>query len=593
MKRIALLILAAALAGPVFSDGVKLQDGTFYQDTTTMSDGTYYLQLKETGVVEKNASSDGTITVDADPYHFRDYTPPSQPDGVIGAALDSHTVRLSYLASTDNVLVIGYQVYRNGHYLGFTTETSYTDTGLTPVTIYSYNVQAVDKSRNLSAMSDTVKVATLDATTQNNPPRFVTAPYVKYLSATTAVIAFSANKAVTASVDYGTSSSYGSSVSVGDYGVDQVVSLTGLTAGSRYHYRVQMTDYSGHGPIMSRDDSFYTQMGSDSSAPQYTDGPYTAYVSDRVAVIAFTTDEDAKGSVFYGRGGPSGSREDEPYYTTTHAVILDNLQPATQYSYQVSERDRAGNGPVVSRTRSFTTKREADHHAPEILGKPQVSYVSDVMAIVTWETDEFSDSVVRFGGSSGSYTRIATATQMAMHHVVVLTNLGAQTKYYFVVSSTDPGGNVSERSAEKWFTTEKKADTTGPRIKGVQIEAGSQTARINWDTDELSAGKILFGTHSGMYNQQIYEGVLVMEHSLTLLGLQGSSNYYFQIVETDPSGNQSLSKEYSFRTGGYDPGHGDEDDGHGWHGHHGYDDDNGNNDGNHGGNDNHGRGEGY
>jgi chitodextrinase len=224
-----------------------------------------------------------------------------------------------------------------------------------------------------------------------------------------------------------------------------------------------------------------------------------------------------------------------------------------------------------------------------------VTYVSDVMAIVSWETDEFSDSVVRFGGSSGTYNRIATATQMSMHHAVVLTNLASDTRYYFVAYSTDPSGNVSERSEEKSFSTEKKADTTAPRIKGVQINPGSDTATINWDTDELAAGKILFGTHSGMYNNQMYEGILGAEHSLTLLGLLGSTTYYFQIVETDPSGNQSQSKEYSFRTGTYDPGHGGGDDGHGGRGHHGNnDDDNGNNNDNHGGgNDNHGRGEGY
>jgi hypothetical protein len=134
----------------------------------------------------------------------------------------------------------------------------------------------------------------------------------------------------------------------------------------------------------------------------------------------------------------------------------------------------------------------------------------------------------------------------------------------------------------------------------VQIKPGSNTATINWETDELAAGKILFGTHSSMYNNQIYEGVLGTEHGLTLQGLLGNTTYYFQIVEKDPSGNESQSREYSFRTGAFDPDHGGGDDG-GHGGHHGNNDDdngndnNGNNNDNHGGgNDNHnGRGEGY
>jgi hypothetical protein len=49
--------------------------------------------------------------------------------------------------------VAGYKVFRNGSQVGTATATSYTDTGLTPGTDYSYAVSANDAAGNESAQS--------------------------------------------------------------------------------------------------------------------------------------------------------------------------------------------------------------------------------------------------------------------------------------------------------------------------------------------------------------------------------------------------------------------------------------------------------
>jgi chitodextrinase len=70
-------------------------------------------------------------------------------------------VDLSWSASTDNVGVTGYQIYRNGGTTPITTATttSYSDTGLTASTTYDYSVVAVDAAGNRSP------AATASATT--------------------------------------------------------------------------------------------------------------------------------------------------------------------------------------------------------------------------------------------------------------------------------------------------------------------------------------------------------------------------------------------------------------------------------------------
>ena len=63
------------------------------------------------------------------------------------------SVPLSWTASTDNVAVTGYDVYRGTTLVGTSTTTSYTVTGLTAGTAYSFTVRAKDAAGNVSAAS--------------------------------------------------------------------------------------------------------------------------------------------------------------------------------------------------------------------------------------------------------------------------------------------------------------------------------------------------------------------------------------------------------------------------------------------------------
>jgi len=91
-----------------------------------------------------------------------DTTPPSVPTGLTAVAVSSAQINLSWAASTDNVGVTGYRVYRAGTLLvTLGAVTTYQNTSLTPSTGYSYTVQALDAAGNASAQSAVVSVSTL------------------------------------------------------------------------------------------------------------------------------------------------------------------------------------------------------------------------------------------------------------------------------------------------------------------------------------------------------------------------------------------------------------------------------------------------
>ena len=94
-------------------------------------------------------------------YIANDVTPPSVPTGVAGVPLSDTQTKISWLAATDNVGVTAYQISRSSAVIGSVAALSFSDSGLSPVTSYTYTVAAVDAAGNISAQSNPVVVTTL------------------------------------------------------------------------------------------------------------------------------------------------------------------------------------------------------------------------------------------------------------------------------------------------------------------------------------------------------------------------------------------------------------------------------------------------
>ncbi|OGZ16076.1 MAG: hypothetical protein A3H76_01455 [Candidatus Lloydbacteria bacterium RIFCSPLOWO2_02_FULL_54_12] len=116
--------------------------------------GTYNIKVYavDTTVSASAWSSPATITITVG---VADATAPTAPTSLLATAVSPSQINLSWNASTDAVGVTGYKIYRNGATtpLATVTITSYSDTGLSADTSYSYTVKATDAAGNLSLSS--------------------------------------------------------------------------------------------------------------------------------------------------------------------------------------------------------------------------------------------------------------------------------------------------------------------------------------------------------------------------------------------------------------------------------------------------------
>ena len=88
-----------------------------------------------------------------------DTTAPAMPAGLT-ASVNGNLITLRWNASTDNVGVSGYRLYRNGALITTVGATTYADGGLATSTTYSYRVSAIDAAGNESAQSVALSVRT-------------------------------------------------------------------------------------------------------------------------------------------------------------------------------------------------------------------------------------------------------------------------------------------------------------------------------------------------------------------------------------------------------------------------------------------------
>jgi glucose/arabinose dehydrogenase/PKD repeat protein len=189
-----------------------------------------------------------------------DTSAPSVPTGLVATAVSGTQVNLSWNASTDNVAVTGYDVFRDGQPAGSSTSTSFQNGGLVPGTSYSFAVAARDAAGNVSGLS-------LPATA-TTPAFTVTNVQATSVTATSAVIGWATSVPATSQVEYGPTTAYGTLTTLDSALVtshSQV--LSGLVASTTYHYRVRSRDAGNH-LVVSGDFVLTTSSGGSSGAFQ-------------------------------------------------------------------------------------------------------------------------------------------------------------------------------------------------------------------------------------------------------------------------------------------------------------------------------------
>ncbi len=180
-----------------------------------------------------------------------DKIPPSTPANLSGISGNPTQASLTWNASTDNVGVAGYYLYRNGIKVLTTAQTSYQDMGLTGSTTYSYFIESFDLGGNVSPPSLPISVTTRDVTPPTTPANVVATA----LSSQEIQVTWSPSTDDIGVGSYrifrGTSPTALSQVAT-TYGTSSSYNNWGLSPSTLYYCAVEAVDTSGNVSKMSK-----------------------------------------------------------------------------------------------------------------------------------------------------------------------------------------------------------------------------------------------------------------------------------------------------------------------------------------------------
>jgi chitodextrinase len=130
---------------------------SFSIDTTKLTNGSHAVAVTAYDAAGNSSSAQVTVSVQ---NAAADTTPPKAPSNLKASSIGTTQITLSWTASTDNVGVVGYDVYRDGTLIGQSLRPGSIDTGLSPATTHVYVVRARDAAGNTSAASSALTAKT-------------------------------------------------------------------------------------------------------------------------------------------------------------------------------------------------------------------------------------------------------------------------------------------------------------------------------------------------------------------------------------------------------------------------------------------------
>ncbi|MBI2354097.1 MAG: hypothetical protein HYV06_03550 [Deltaproteobacteria bacterium] len=122
--------------------------------------GTLVAQLGSTMSITAITAQTATDHLTGSLASINDTVPPSAPANLATSSVTDKSVNLTWTASTDNIAVTNYWVYRDGEKIGQTQGTAFSDTTVTAGSSFSYLVRALDAAGNVSQASAAITVAT-------------------------------------------------------------------------------------------------------------------------------------------------------------------------------------------------------------------------------------------------------------------------------------------------------------------------------------------------------------------------------------------------------------------------------------------------
>jgi chitodextrinase len=442
---------------------------------------------------------------------------PSVPTSLTSDNITETGFTLSWTASSDNIGVVGYDVFANGTRIMSATSTTATLINLNPSTTFSMTVLAKDAAGNFSDPSSSLNVTTLNIVIPDTQ-----APTVPTGLSSASITETSYTLIWTASAD---------NVAVTGYDVyrngillntvtNTLLPISGMNAGTTYAMTVSAKDAANN---ISASSSILYVTTADLQSPTVPSGLSSSSVNETSFVFSWTASTDNVGVAGYDvyRNGIFLNS------TTNSAIGVTGLSASTTYSMSVKARDAAGNSSATSSMLYITT---ADLHAPTVPSGLSSAGITETSFTLSWAAS--TDNV---GVSEYDVFRNGSLLNSVTNTSININGLNAGTAYAMTVRAKDAASNTSAFSSVLNVTT---ADLQAPGAPtGLSSSNLNQSGfTLNWTASSDNVGV------SG-YN--IYKnGVLlksVSGTSATIDALSASTSYSMSVKATDAAGNLSSS----------------------------------------------------
>ncbi|MGQ9525027.1 MAG: fibronectin type III domain-containing protein [Armatimonadota bacterium] len=332
------------------------------------------------------------------------------------------------------------------------------------------------------------------------------------ITANSITLEFTTDPEAIATVFYGPTTEYGSTVTETALATTHRVEITGLTPSTQYHLKVRAIS-PGRGAGESADLTATTLGLLTISGLQATN------VSSTAATVTWTTNVAADATLRYGTDPANlGAPLTIPEAVTEHSIALAGLTPNTLYTVQVVST-AAGFAPAQG-TFTFRTLP-----AITITAGPTVADVTGTSAVVSWTTDVPSSSVVQYGVAGATDQTAGDPAAVVTEHSVALTGLTPGTTYTFRVVSAAEGYD-SAVSQESTFST------LPPIVASTPVVAAQPTsATISFTTNVAAVALLRYG-EDALLDQHVTETAPATSHRFELTGLARSTTYGYKIVLT-------------------------------------------------------------
>lgn len=397
-----------------------------------------------------------------------DLTPPTEPGSVAAKVGSEYDASIAWSASSDNVGVAGYEVFRGDALVATVRETAARDKGLRATEQYCYAVRAFDAAGNRSPRSPPSCVVPPDVTPPSIPPH-VTA---RALSETEVQVRWGAAKDNVAVTGYELFQGEALAAET----PETAATDSGLRAATEYCYTVRARDAAGNRSKAGPPTCVTTP---DTTPPTTPGNPVAAAPSDRQVDLSWTASTDNVGvagyEIYQGVGKVAARPELLVARTSGTAASMSGLVPARKYCHAIVAHDAAGNRSSPAGPACVTTP---DLTPPTAPGNLVAAASSSREVLLAW--DESKDDVgvagyeVLRGGSVVSTIPAASRPRAADK------GLEGLTEYCYTVRAFDAAGNRSKPASQVCVKTPDPSLPAGPtRLRAEAIVA--REVILAWD----------------------------------------------------------------------------------------------------------------